>query len=95
MNLDKYTQLLIGRSNSTEIPAHEFRLRHIPNIDFDKLLCPHPQIRLDSIKKILVSNTYLEIALFLRLLSIEINFKIRFYTRKALNSMKATYPFWR
>ena len=95
MHLDKYTQLLTGRSKSAEIPAHEFRLRHIPNIDFDKLLCPHSQIRLDSIKKILDSNTDAKLALLLRLLSIEIYLKIPFYTRKVLNSMNETYTFWR
>ena len=95
MHLDKYTQLLIGRSKSAEIPAHEFRLRHIPNINLDKLIDPDPQIRLDSIKKILDSNTDAKLALLLRLLSIEIDLKIRFYTRKALNSMNETYTFWR
>ena len=51
MNLDKYIQLLIGRSKSAEIPAHEFRLslRQVPDINLDKLLYLDPEIRLDSI----------------------------------------------
>ena len=83
MHLDKYTQLLIGRSKSAEILAHEFRLRHMPNINLDKLIDPDSQIRLDSIKKILNSNTDAKLALLLRLLSIANLFKNTFLHSKS------------
>ena len=96
MNLDKYTKLLIDSSKSADIPARELRLslRQIPHVNLDKLLNPDPEIRSNAIKKIVESDNNAKLAVLLQLLSIEKDVEIRFYLRKALNSLNDNYPYW-
>lgn len=96
MNLDRYIELLVKNSGTSEKTLRDLRLslRQIPYLDLNKLLHPDPRVRLSAVKKLVQADKNAKLPVILQLLNVERDLEIRFYLRESLNLIEEDYPFW-